>query len=65
VLQTKIKDLRGEGWKNIHGRAELNAEIIRLHGLLKSQGNEHQIALNRVSELEAHLAANTARGRED
>jgi len=65
MLHTRIKNLKGQGLKNVNGNAELNAEITRLQNLLKSRGSMHAAAQNRINELEAHLAANSARARGD
>lgn len=61
MLHSKIKDLGQEG----NGCDELVAKITSLNSLLKNQKGKHETALKRINELESHLAANTARGRED
>jgi len=65
MLHTRIKSLQEEGLKNVNGRVERNVEIKRLQNLLMIQANKHEMALNRINELEALLAANRGRLRGD
>jgi len=65
MLQNRINDLGKEGSSSINGRDELMAKITRLDNLLKNQKSKHETALKRINELETHIAANAARGRED
>jgi len=65
MLQNRIKDLGEDGYATISGRDELIAKISRLSSLLKNQKSKYESALKRINELETHIAANTARGRDD